>query len=513
MKRPIGIERLPAILAACAAVFLATAGGAGTAETPEAAVRFRQVARSKDVAAYARAALALRRWMMANDPHYPTYHFTGPESWINDPNGPIFYRGAYHLFYQFDPIVDGRRIVRCWGHAVSADLVHWQDWPVALWPDTDHDRQGVYSGNTLVDDQGRLCALYTGNVADHKEAYGILARSDDAGLTWRKQTVMHDRQRPNAESPVHWDGFTWKAGDQWRQLVGGTTGGNDRQGAAYLWTSPDLEHWTFQKNIAPSIRFGPFWELPYLVPLDGRHVLLVGQGNPYWIGTYDADSMRFTPDNPQPKQVDTGSYYSFNLNMVDNKGPGGSRRQLMHGWVTGPASPTKTVPYWEGAHSIPRVLRLKDGRLWQDPIPEIESLRAEHYHFTAATAAEGLKGVRGDALEILAVFEPGAAGRFGLKLRVSPDGKACTRVFFDARERKFGIEGSGVVAQDSFLPADRPVPLRAFIDRSIVEAFVNGAACTARTFPAADALGVELFTEGGPAQLKSLDVWRMKPMW
>jgi len=85
---------------------------------------YRAVAKSKNKAIYSRAALELRKWMIKNDPHYPIYHFTGPESWINDPNGVIFHKGQYHLFYQYDPIVDGERSKRCWGHAVSNDLVH-----------------------------------------------------------------------------------------------------------------------------------------------------------------------------------------------------------------------------------------------------------------------------------------------------------------------------------------------------------------------------------------------------
>jgi beta-fructofuranosidase len=171
---------------------------------------FRAVVRSRDVKEYSAAALKLRRWMIANDPYYPKYHFVAPESWINDPNGPIYFDGRYHLFYQFDPIVDGRRSKRCWGHAVSSDLIHWKDWPVALWPDTPEDRNGVFSGNTFVAGDSSLCALYTGNVASHKESHGILARSTDGGLTWRKKVVMPNSRRPNADSPAHWDGFVWR---------------------------------------------------------------------------------------------------------------------------------------------------------------------------------------------------------------------------------------------------------------------------------------------------------------
>ena len=105
---------------------------------------YRAVVASKDKSTYAKAALDLRRWVIKNDPYRPIFHFTGPESWINDPNGVIYHKGTYHLFYQYDPIIQGKRSNRCWGHAVSKDLVHWEDWPVALWPDTQYDKGGVY---------------------------------------------------------------------------------------------------------------------------------------------------------------------------------------------------------------------------------------------------------------------------------------------------------------------------------------------------------------------------------
>ena len=498
---------------------------------PKPVADYRRVVKSTDAETYSRAALALRKWMIENDPHYPIYHFTGPESWINDPNGPIYHDDKYHLFYQFDPQVpDGKggwkRSKRCWGHAVSDDLVHWVDWPVASWPDTQYDCGGVYSGNTFVDADGHLCGLYTGNVSGRGGLrYGVLIRSSDGGVTWEKEMVMDHSQRPNDQSPVHHDGYTWKEADTWYQLIGGSTGGPDAQGAAWLWTSNDLEHWTLQKNIAPSIELGRFWELPYLIELGGRHVLLVGHGNPYWVGSYDKQTMLFTPDDPRSKSIDNGTYYSFNLNMVDDKGPGGSRRQLMHGWVRGPASPTKTVPWWQSAHSIPRVLTLQGEYVVQRPIPEIEKLRGEHQRVEEVTVKPGKDGylpqINGDALELIATFDRAAtkADRFRLKLRVSDDGRQAVRVWYDPATDQFGIDGAvrkraaafGGITRDG--SDDDPITLRIFLDRSVLEVYCGGAALTGRTFSNPKALGVDLVAEGGNASLTSLDVWQMSSMW
>jgi beta-fructofuranosidase len=491
---------------------------------------FRTVIRSKNRKVFAEAAYELRLWMIMNDPHRPIYHFTGPESWTNDPNGPIFYRGKYHLFYQFDPIVGEQRSKRCWGHAVSEDLVHWEDWPIALWPDTPYDRNGVYSGNTFVDDEGNLCALYTGNVDTHKESYGILAFSTDDGLHWQKRLVMDNAQRPNHDSPVHWDGYVWREGKRWQQLIGGTTGGKSGQGAAWLWTSDDLEHWTLGKNIAPDLKLGDFWELPYLFSLDGKDIFMVGNGNPYWFGSYDKEQMHFSPDSLDAMFIDNGNYYSFNPNMVDNSGQQGTERRLMHGWVTGPPSPTNQVPYWQGAHSVPRVVTIRDRRLWQEPIPEINCLRGAKMRMENIEAPSRLLA-EGDALEIRVTFSSGSAHMFGIKLHVSEDSSDFVRVFFDTRSREFGVDGPRLDQnirdfvdpierrsikmgkQPSFLEPEQDVTMHIFLDRSIVEIFINGCAYTARVFSPREARGVELFSDGGGTTVQTLDIWEMGSMW
>jgi beta-fructofuranosidase len=223
--------------------------------------------------------------------------------------------------------------------------------------------------------------------------------------------------------------------------------------------------------------------------------------------------------------VDTGTYYSFNVNMVDDKGPDGSRRQLMHGWVTGPPSPTKAVPWWQGAHSIPRVLTLQGDCVVQQPIPEIEVLRGKHQRVEKLTIEPGMSGyaprIQGDALELIATFDRAAstATRLGLKLRVSQDGTQAIRVWYEPETDKFGVDGTvtkaasawGGITRDG--SSDEPITLHVFLDRSVLEVYCGGTALTARSFPDPRSLGVDLFAEGGNAALTSLDVWDMAPMW
>ena len=501
----------PCYFAALLALLVCSIAAAAGAALPKEAVDFRKVVRSKDIKTFSVAALALRRWMIANDPHLPIYHFTGPESWINDANGVIYHKGTYHLFYQFDPIVDGRRSKRCWGHARSSDLVHWQDWPVAIWPDSKYDRGGVYSGNVVIDDKGFPAALYTGNVGGHRETYGMLARSTDGFVTWTKKMVMDNKQRPNARSPVHWDAQIWKDGGTWYQLIGGA---KDGKGAAWLWTSGDLEKWTLKKPIYSGPP-GRFWELPYLLPFGEKYVLMIGVGgNPYWVGTYDKKTMTFTPDKPQTRSVDPGDYYAVNPHMVDDKGAGGSQRRILHAWARTPPTPTKTVPWWQGAHSIPRVITVAGGRLIQEPIPELKVLRgkkSQFHNLSVTPESKGLlKGVAGDALEIIATFKPGKAGRFGVKVRVSPDGKTALPIWYDAAKRQFGIADKRMTSD---LKAGESVTMRIFLDRSIVEVYVNGNAVTKVAYLDPKARGVELFAKGGRCTVESIDIWEMTSMW
>jgi len=470
---------------------------------------FRKVVKSKDIEEFSQAAPALRRWMIKNDRHRPIYHFTGPESWINDANGVIHHEGNYHLFYQFDPVVDGKRSARCWGHAVSKDLIHWQDWPVALWPDTQYDKNGVYSGNMVIDDNGVPTALYTGNVSGHKECYGMLARSYDGMLTWEKKMVMG--MPPYPGSPVHWDAQIWKDGNTWYQLIGGT---KDGKGAALMWTSLDLERWAYQKPIYTG-EPGRFWELPYLIPLGEKYVLMVGvSGNPYWLGSYDKNTLTFTPDNPNPCFADLGDYYAFNPHMFDDKGPGGSQRRLMHAWVRNPPSPTRSVPYWQGIHSIPRIITLGDGRLIIEPIPELQVLRGEGQSFRNITLTPESKNllqeIKGDTLEIIATFQPCKARRLGLKVRVSSDGETNVPVWYDTQECKLGVADK---RSPTDLNPNQPVKIHVFVDRSVIEVYVNGNAITKVAYLDPDAQGVDLFVEGGDCILESLDVWEMTSPW
>lgn len=346
---------------------------------PAPVATFRSELFTSNVSQFRNAAQELRAWQMANDPHYPIFHFTAPEGHNNDPNGLVRdpRTGLYHRFYQWQPVAaNGSTLPVAWGHTVSRDLSWWDDWPVAMFADTPWDSAGVFSGNIVFGKDGIPTALYTGNVAGHAKTYGVCARSTDGLVTWSKSVCMDASRRPNAASPVNWDTYLWREGGTYNALVGGCTDpavGAPR-GTAFLWQSSDLRSWT---DLGPIWGGGPgpFWELPYLLPFDAsgapapyetasRWALLFGYGNAYWVGAYNRTAHRFTPDHssqgsrggatPPPQSSDPGSYYSFNAALFDHAGRGGSLRRLMFGWVTG----GRPQPFWAAqAHSLLREVR------------------------------------------------------------------------------------------------------------------------------------------------------------
>ena len=549
-------------------------------------------AQSKDAAAWATAAAAVRAWTAARDPHSPVFHFRSVEGWLNDPNGLTFdaATGLYHRFYQARVVggaFDGRI---AWGNSVSRDLVRFSDLPIAMYPDTAFDGAGVFSGNCVIDSDsdsggggggGTPTCVYTGFLGSGHDADGVCARSEDRSwVNFTKTDCMDKSRAPNPNSPVNWDSSVWRDNVTWFCLVGGATAA--AQGTGFLWSSPDLRSWSLAtpEGIWPGGPCG-FWELPYLLPFDDagspatheaatRHALVFGCGNSYFVGAFNRSSLAFERQASQTAAFvfDPGSSYSINPSFVDNKGPGGALRRVMLTWVTGAASPTAAVPYWQGAHSVPCALSLSPlgsggggggsaaqaapGVLLQAPVPELAALRGAHFApvrvAPAAGTNESALAVSGDALEVSFAVDlaaSAAVSRIGLLLRLTPDRSHWVSVWLAPATLTFGTDALGAggallrdsagggaagnngALRDGELSADcsgdgaarasGTALLRAFVDKSVIELFCGGGAIRVRDFPAdpAAAVGIAPFAEGpaGAAGAGTVEAWAMGSMW
>jgi len=465
---------------------------------------------------------------LAADPWRPRYHFVPPAQWMNDPNGPVFWKGRYHLFYQHNPSAAVWGDMH-WGHAVSEDLVHWQHLPLALEPDPDGpDVKGVFSGTALVDgDQVRMC--YFGN----PHGICIATSSDELLTTWEKHPANPVIPRREGQEYVVYDPCMWKEGDSYYVLSGGRTAG-DRD-TAFLFRSPDLRHWEY---LYPFYEPTPFSEVgedcavPDFFPLGNRHVLLFAshrRGSQYYIGTYK--DHRFIPERHGrmaygPPSGRTGTYNeAYHLTAPDG-------RCLLIGRVAeGTAQEYYAGSGWSGIMGLPWEIALaEDDTLLIEPLRQIEGLRQAAVRVApAALAADTelvLPQVRGNCLELAVTLDPGEALACGLKLCRSPGGEEETLIRYDRRDSTLTVDISRASLSPHvrnlhpetgplLLPAGEPLRLRVFVDRTIAEVFANGRLClTRRMYPTRqDSLGVAVFAEGGAARLVSLQAWQMAGIW
>lgn len=465
------------------------------------------------------------------DPLRPAFHLTQPFGWIFDPAGAYYYKGRYHVFSYHN--IYAQLSYNSLDHYVSEDLIHWTQWPIGPWADSELDNFGIWLMNHFLDEKGIPCVIYTGIGSDandraHSQTYskaswggsGVLARSYDGLVSYEgKKSVL---------TAYHHDGHTWKEGDTWYTLTSKRYGGA-RPGtlgdAVMLWSSKDLENWeeegeifAQQKSLQSGDKTGGM-EFPYLLTYGDKDVMILG-GFPvrYWIGKFDRNKKKFIPDHQEGLLLDyTNPFHCFNPLCVDRKGPGGSERRIIMAMLNSIGGGGKGLLPWTGVHTIPRILKLDDGRLYQQPVPEIQELRGKHIslkNITVSSESDVKINHRGDGVEIIAEFEPGDARRFGLKVRISEDKSRFIRIFFDTSTNEIGIDGNVLHkgSGPSYISDGKTVLMHIFLDKQIIEVFINGQTCTTAAQDR-DLLsnGLDLFTEGGTAHCRKLDLWDINP--
>lgn len=462
---------------------------------------------------------------LADDPNRPRYHLTPPANWLNDPNGLIHHDDTYHLFYQYNPGGPYHHTVH-WGHAVSDDLVHWRDRPVAMTPDpSGPDRDGCWSGCAVAVD-GDVYALYTGGRDGWQRP--CLARATDDDLTAFEQVddnPVIDAPPPALDllstpgEPAHFrDHCLVREDGRWHQLIG--AGLQDYGGVVVSYTGTDLTEWTYAGPtlVADEVEPGVVWECPELLRYPDGDLLHVSDYAHvrYFIGEFDADESRFVPDSRGT--LDPGAFYApQSLTTPDG-------REVMIGWLREERPvPEQWEAGWAGAMSLPREVAVVGGELRQRPVREVERLRRERLHegtLTLDDAARRLP-VEGTGLECRLRVDPTHATEVGLVLRASPDGPESTsvrirpdRVVVDRTESSVDPAAHADDVAVDVADLSRPFDIRVFLDGSVLELFVNDRrALSTRIYPTRpDATGVGLYAGPGGATI-DLDIWRLGSAW
>ena len=418
--------------------------------------------------------------------HYHVQPITGLSS---DPNGFALHQGVWHLCYQWCPwgAVHG---LKYWYHTTSRDLIRWENAGIGLKPDCFYDNRGTHSGSAIScgDD---LYFFYTGNHRDDdwtRTPYTCAAVLG-ADNTLRKLPEPLFGPRDSHSEHQRDPKVVWNPEKQkYYIFIGAQT--KDLRGCVLIYESAELlSGWRFAGELkVPGYEaFGGMWECPYIVNISGRDVLifspqytkLPGRGestnhNVYLIGRMDYDTLTFSPDADY-HHLD----YGFDFYAAQGAANvGDPDKAILIAWIGLPDNhyPTEEED-WEGSLSLPRELRVRNGRLLQTPIPAVESLREEELAPDSILPAAC-------EMEILP-----AEGNFDLKLFTLADGSGGLVFRYDVARGIMTADRTGMdrrfnqqVGEVLSFPLDSPLRrLRIFIDSNSAELFLNDGEATFTT--------------------------------
>ena len=399
---------------------------------------------------------------------------------MNDPNGPIYFNGRYHMFFQYNPLAAVWGDMS-WNHAVSPDMIHWTHLPVAMTPTPGSpDSFGCFSGSAIAVGK-RVYAIYTGTQksgsdkatirdgANNIQETQCLAWSDDPALVnWTKDPVPVIATPPLGLAITGFrDPSAWKQGDWYYLTVG--SGVAETGGCVLLYRSKDLKAWEYQHELirgtwngvhtANPCDDGEMWECPEFFPLDGGHVLIYSTlGKVFWqSGILDPQTMTFKP--ARTGLLDLDAFYAPKT-QLDARG-----RRILWGWIPERRSEAAMREAgWSGMMSLPRVMSLdKDGVLRVQVLPEIAALRNGVVEPRTASGEITLTIERASG-EILCT----APGSSDFTCSLKNGSTTLLQVSYSAQSHSMVADGKEIPLQ----PGDKP-QMHAFIDGSVIELILS----------------------------------------
>ena len=463
----------------------------------------------------------------------PTYHFSPLYGWMNDPNGMVYKDGEYHLFYQHNPYGSKWGNMH-WGHAISKDLINWEHRPDAITPDA---LGTIFSGSAVVDTDntagfgaGAIVAIYTQNSDRQVQS---IAYSTDNGRSFTKyenNPVLTSDARDFRDPKVFWH----KETQRWIMLL---AVGQEMQ----IFSSSNLKDWAFESSFGEGQgAHGGVWECPDLfeLPVDGTNekkwVLLCnlnpggpfgGSATQYFVGTFNGKE--FVNESPsQTKWMDWGKDHYAAVTWSDAP----DNRRIAIAWMSNwqYANDVPTSQY-RSPNSVPRDLGLftVDGEtyLQSAPSPELLALRdaSKKRSFKVngtRTIKDMIAGNEG-AYEIELTIENQHADVIGFRLYNDKGEEVDMQ--YDMKEKKFSMDRrkSGEVSFNENFPmltwtaiesGKDELKLRLFVDKSSVEAFVDGGrfVMTNQVFPSEPYTHIDFYSKGGAYKVDSFVIYKLK---
>lgn len=483
----------------------------------------------------------------------PQYHFSPPSGWMNDPNGMVYYAGEYHLFYQYypDSTVWGPMH---WGHAISKDMVNWENMPIALYPDS---LGYIFSGSAVVDwkntsgfgtsENPPLIAIFTYHNMDYEksgrtdvETQGI-AYSTDKGRTWTKYdqnpVIQNPGSRDFRDPNVIWHEETQK----WNLIL-------SAHDHVKIYSSGDLKEWNLESEFGSDAgTHDGVWECPDLFELkvngsdQSKWVMIVninpggpngGSAAQYFVGDYDGHT--FTAASKETSWLDWGRDNYAGVTWSDV--PKEDGRRLFIGWMSN-WHYANLVPtgVWRSAMTIPRELKLEesDGKylVVSEPVKELDQLQNQASKITfAEEPISGVKlldtnNINLHQCELVLNLETdnNSVGTFGLTLENAMG--ELVKIGYSEENKQFfvdRIKSGDMSFSDKFTGIDyapynigKEVQLHLYFDAASVELFVDGGklVMTDIYFPTENFTKLSLFSENGEVKLKSGSIVNLNGIW
>lgn len=431
------------------------------------------------------------QWGQANgDPYRPVYHPIAPHGWMNDPNGLIYDKGWYHVFYQWNPYGSGWGNIH-WGHMRTKDFASWQHMSTALAPEKSYEKDGCFSGSAVAD-KGELVLVYTANVfkdGNHPYNDGPLAIQSQAAA--RSKDGIHflkEKQNPliaNAPNENALCDFrdpkVWKEGHTWYMVLGWRDGA---KAEILQYRSVDLLSWELDSKVLTSDgMLGYMWECPDLFKLNNQRVLMFSpMGVPKYDGRHVSGYIVQSTDFIEEafKLVDYGPHF-----YAPQTFEGEDESRIMIGWV--PMFQMNSDKHnWCGCLTLPRELKLSDDdELMALPSKKMKLRKTLKYginHYKLDV--DQTINMAGDTVHLCLKVDIKEQQAFRIKLKASEDLCQYTEIVVDPVMKRVILDWSKAgVANEPTQPKrhvvydfehindETKVGFQIFIDKSVVELY------------------------------------------
>jgi beta-fructofuranosidase len=470
--------------------------------------------------------------------------------WMNDPNGFSYFNNEYHLFYQYHPH-DTIWGPMHWAHAVSSDLIKWQHKSIALKPDKEYDKNGVFSGSGLEVDREHWL-YYTGHVdsnLDHLNDVNssldrnettpyirqvqCLAKSVD-GETYHKYgdnpVIGSEQVPPGIRVEDFRDPKVWINDNKFYMVIGAKS--DDHIGYILFYTSSDGLNWEYLNQLTLGKEYGIVWECPDLFELDGKHVLIISPqevprvGSRYenihstmaLIGSFDYATGEFVVEYEQ--ELDEGFDFYAPQTLLTAEG-----KRVMIAWMSmwDINYPLHELGHgWNGSMTLPRELSLREGKLVQKPYQTIETYKQNKVEFHDFTVNGNYEdhSLNGNSQQIEVQFNMQESHKFTVELFKGDSEKLLlifdkhrNEVVLNRRNSEYAIESlttKNDFTRSQLIDLSKPVKLAIFLDVSSIEVFLNDGEQVFTSLFYSKELGERvLFQSEGTTKIDRLNKWEI----